>query len=77
MSQLAKVGSPEEQAACRERLEQLEPPIRYCTYQLERLGGAPQPSSPASAHLQAPLLSEFSDFVTPPNTSLCGCHDCI
>lgn len=57
VSQLAKVGSAEEQAACRDRLEQLEPPIRYCSYQLERAGraaprGPAEPSSPASARLQ-------------------------
>lgn len=64
VSQLAKVGSAEEQAACRDRLEQLEPPIRYCSYQLERAGGVtaggpPEPSSPASARLQVrpPFMS--------------------
>ena len=70
MSQLAKVGSAEEQAACRDRLEQLEPPIRYCTYQLERAGGAapggaPEPSSPASARLQVRPVSRVDSYVVP------------
>ena len=57
MSQLVKLGTPEQQAACRQRLEELEPPIRFCTYQLDRTGGAtpgtdPEPSSPGSARLQ-------------------------
>ena len=59
MAQLARVGTAEQQAACRARLDELEPPIRYCTYQLDKAGSAaaggraPAPSSPATAALQA------------------------
>ena len=57
MAQLARMGSAEQQAACRARLDDLEPPIRYCAYQLDKAGGAagtrgPEPSSPATTRLQ-------------------------
>ena len=57
MSQLARVGTSEQQAACRARLDELEPPIRYCAYQLEKAGGsggarAAEPNSPITTRLQ-------------------------
>ncbi len=62
VAQLARVGTAEQQAACRARLDELEPPIRYCTYQLGKAGsaaagaGAAEPNSPATAALQAQSL---------------------
>jgi hypothetical protein len=39
------VGSFEQQATCQHFLDQVEPAIRYCTYQISRRGGtAPDPA---------------------------------
>jgi len=57
VAQLARVGTAEQQAACRARLDELEPPIRYCAYQLDKAGSsggarATEPNSPVTAGLQ-------------------------
>ncbi|KAI7837680.1 hypothetical protein COHA_008473 [Chlorella ohadii] len=38
--ELSKVGSFEQQAVCKQFLDQVEPTIRYCQYQTSRKGGA-------------------------------------
>ncbi|GAB4820832.1 hypothetical protein N2152v2_007878 [Parachlorella kessleri] len=46
LEELAKVGSFEQQGVCRHFLDQVEPTIRYCNYQISRKGGAaPDPSA--------------------------------
>ena len=56
VAQLARVGTAEQQAACRARLDELEPPIRYCAYQLDKADGgaarAAKPNSPVTTQLQ-------------------------
>lgn len=44
-TELSRVGDPESQALCGAMVEELEPSLRYCQYQIERAGGAaPDPS---------------------------------
>lgn len=64
------MGSAEQQAACRARLDDLEPPIRYCAYQLDKAGGGAgaltaEPNSPVTTRLQVCMLSlsSWTDFL--------------
>ena len=53
--QLAKVGSPDQVAVTQQQLQELEPQVRYCRYQLGRRGGlgdALVPDSPSAGGLQ-------------------------
>ncbi|KAK9801994.1 hypothetical protein WJX73_007855 [Symbiochloris irregularis] len=56
--QLARVGTPDQVAVTQQQLQELEPQIRYCQYQLQRRGGLSTegvPDSPSAAGLQARL----------------------
>ncbi|KAK9814357.1 hypothetical protein WJX72_004470 [[Myrmecia] bisecta] len=39
--ELGKVGSFDQASVCRQQLEEIEPTIRFCKYQISRKGGAP------------------------------------
>jgi hypothetical protein len=39
--ELAKVGVAEQQTLCLQMVDEIEPSMRYCNYQISRKGGAP------------------------------------
>lgn len=44
--QLALVGAYEEQSACRQWAEDIQPAVRFCQYQLDRKGPPPTTAEP-------------------------------
>jgi hypothetical protein len=52
--QLSQVGDLEQQAMCRERVEELEPSIRYCQYNLNKSGGKTNMSDLKDLKSQSP-----------------------